>query len=44
MYIKNRRNSDKLMSSGPYDTLYLNDSLVLRIHLLFIYKRCGQFC
>ena len=37
MYIKNRRNSNKINASGSHQTLYLTESLVLRCRLLFIY-------
>jgi hypothetical protein len=37
MYIKNRRNSNKIKGFGSYKTLCLSESLVLRNRLLFIY-------
>jgi hypothetical protein len=37
MYIKNRRNSNKFMAFGSYQTLCLTESFVLRNRLLFIY-------
>jgi hypothetical protein len=37
MYIKNRRNSNKIKAFGSHQTLYLTESLVLRNRLLFIY-------
>ena len=41
MYIKNRRNSDKIKNLGLYLTLCLAESLVLRNRLLFIYQPLG---
>ena len=38
MYIKNGRNSNKFKAFGSYQTLYFNESLVLRNRLLFIYS------
>jgi len=38
MYIKNRRNSNKIKACGSYQTLCLSESSVLRNRLLFIYQ------
>ena len=35
MYIKNRRNSNKIKGFDSYQSLYLNESLVLQNRLLF---------
>jgi polysaccharide deacetylase 2 family uncharacterized protein YibQ len=37
MYKNNRRNSNKFMAFGSYQTLCLTESFVLRNRLLFIY-------
>ncbi len=37
MYIKNRRNSNKIKGFGVYQTWCLPESVVLRNRLLFIY-------
>jgi hypothetical protein len=37
MYIKNRRNSNKIKAFGSYQILCLIESFVLRNRLLFIY-------
>ena len=37
MYIKNRRNRNKIKNFGSYQTLCLAEGLVLRNRLLFIY-------
>ena len=44
MYIKNRRNSNKIMVFGSYQTLCLTEILVLRNRLLFIYKPLAVGC
>lgn len=36
MYIKNRRNSDKIRAFGSCQTLYLTESLVFRNRILFL--------
>ena len=38
MYIKNRRNSNKIKAFSSYQTLCLTESLVLRNRLLCIYE------
>jgi len=43
MYIKNRRNSNKIMGFGSFQTLCLTESLVLRIAYFSYTKRCKQF-
>ena len=37
MYIKNRRNSNKIQLCGSYQTLCLTENFVLQNRLLFIY-------
>jgi len=38
MYIKNRRNSNKIKGFGSYQIKFLTESLELRNRLLFIYQ------
>ena len=38
MYMKNRRNSNKIKAFGLYQTSCFTESLVIRNCLLFIYK------
>jgi len=42
MYIKNRRNGNKIKAFNAYQTLCLTENLVLRNRLLFIYNNVGS--